>query len=224
MLLMLAAQPVECVKGCGGDSTVTAIGLIVAFLSLAVAVSAWRLSNKSLGIATTEHRVFMERLNARADFELNCYVVSPPLNDGVYETTASVFAIKWQMGITNSGEKAANDVGVNFLIPHERTVPKSFGWVTQANQRIGDAGRVMTTAEELVATDGSRHPAHYLILEIPRQTRRTAGVIFATADLKSPPPGEEIAIPYKFKVWSDDLPDDVEARTVEGEIRVRRVL
>jgi hypothetical protein len=224
-MLFLGVQSVECVKGCGGDSTITAIGLAVAFLSLAVAFAAWRISHRSLDIANTEHQEFMRQLNARADFELTLYVDSPALEDGsVLESEQPVAGIRWEMGIHNSGDKAANDVGANFLIPADLD-RDFFRWVTQSGEsRNDDPAKTgpMTTPEELLASDQSRHPAQYLIREVERQTRKGDRLLFAFAQAKMPPHGEERKLPFKFKVWSDDLPDDVEERTIEREITLRR--
>jgi len=81
----------------------------------------------------------------------------------------------------------------------------------------------MTTAEELVASDGSRQLAWYLIRSLNRVSRIGAHVAFATAIISLPKVGDEQYVPVKLKVWSDDLPDDVEDRVVTKETIVRRV-
>lgn len=220
-----AAQTVKCVEGCGGDSTLAIVGIVIAFLSFLVAFAAWRIALHSLRISRREHEVFMRQLNARADFNVQAYIVDlpRPLEDGVLELDVPEVTLKWQLGIENTGTKAANDVDVNFLIPREGV--ERFEWITQANVPAHDPQRhgPMTTAEELVANDDSRHPAWYLVRQIPRVTRRSHPVLFASCVAKMPEePGAERVVPFKFTVSSDDLPDDVEDREWQREFRLRR--
>jgi len=115
---VIAVTDVNCVEGCGGDLTLTFVGLGVAISSLLLAIKAWRVSESGLRIANAEHRVFMKQLEARADFDLEIYLVSPlHVPDAVIETDQPELQLKWQLGISNSASKAANYVGVNFLIP-----------------------------------------------------------------------------------------------------------
>ena len=51
-----------------------------------------------------------------------------------------------------------------------------------------------------------------------------SGVMFVEGKIKSPQlPGEELCVPVYVKLWSDDLPDDVENRHAAVEATVRRV-
>ena len=134
--------------------TVAYIGLVVAFLSLAVALGAWRVSHTSLAIAREEHRIFLKQIRARADFDIEIYVADYP--DGIIETSKPEVHIKWQVGMSNSGEIAAEMVGVNFLMPKWVEDPCS---VTQGNMRMPDPHQTQgptTTAEELTDSDGRK--------------------------------------------------------------------
>jgi hypothetical protein len=218
---------VRCVEGCGGgEPTAAYIGLVVAFLSLAVALAAWRVSHRSLQIARDEHRVFLKQINARADFDLTIDIVDRHLpDDGAIESSEEEIELKWQLGIENSGDKAALSALINFLVPTD--ISASLAWITQNGLSVPDPHRQhgpMSTAEELPAADGTRHPAHYLVKEVPRISLRGARVGFATAQIKTPAnPGEERIVPVSFRVESDDLPDDVEDRRIELETTIRRI-
>lgn len=225
--MIAAAQAVKCVQGCGGDSTVSAIGIIVAFLSLGIAIAAFRISRDSLAIARREHKVFMEQVNARTDFELTVRLVDPGgAEDGdVVETyNDDELELRWELGVKVSGDKAAGDVGMNFLVPDSTA---RLSWVTQRGSGIkDDLGRFgpLIAPEELDAKDGSKHPAWYLIYERPRLSKPTALVRYASAavPLHNVEVGTDVPIPVKFKVWSDDLPDDVTERSKTMEVIVRR--
>ncbi len=170
--------------------------------------------------------MFLKQINARADFALTIYVGDRDLpDDGVIQTSDDEIELKWQLGIANSGDKAALSALINFLVPTDTSA--SLAWVTQNGLSIPDPHRQhgpMSTAEELPAADGTRHPAHYLVKEVPRISLRGARVGFATTRIKTPAnPGEERIVPVSFRVESDDLPDDVEDRRVGLETTIRRI-
>jgi hypothetical protein len=227
-----AVHSVKCVEGCGGDSTVAIVGIVVGVLSFLVAIAAVWVARRSLGnaeehlgMARTEHSEFMRQLNARADLEVEAYLHDmPPMENGALEASDAEVTIRWRMGIKNIGAKPANDVGVNFLVPQAGIL--ALHWAAESGQATYDPAMhgPMTTSEELVGGDHSRHPAQYLIREIRRVTRRSHFVFFAGCRATMPEqPGQERTVPYKFKVWSDDLPDDVEASVFEREVTLRRV-
>lgn len=220
-MLPAAVESVRCIEGCGGGGEPAAyIGLVVAFLSLAVAFAAWRVSQNSLKIAREEHRVFLRQLNARADFELT---IEGKDHGPEIVTYAEEVKVVWKLGITNSGQRAAADVGINFLAPQLGV--EGLVWTEETARFVSSqrAAERLTTTDELPASDGTSWPAQYLVQTLDRLSRRTHHISFAMATLVSPPPGESRIVPVKFKVWSDELPDDVEARWVTNELIIKRL-
>jgi hypothetical protein len=215
MLLSSAASPVRCIEGCGGggEPTVLAlIGLVMAFLSLAIALKAWKVSDSSLAIANQQHQEFLKALQARADFDVSLHLEEHP--DWLVETDSDEVRLKLRLVITNSGTKAATDVGVNLLAPAELRDLKSEG---------KQATTPTTKIEELTASDGSTYPAQYLVELIPRFSLSMTNIKFASAVFDAPKmPGDERLVPLLFRVWSDDMPDDVDVRSATGEIQIRR--
>lgn len=224
--MLAAVESVRCVEGCGGGNTVAIIGLVVALLSLGIALAAWRVSQDSLRIARREHQVFMDRLNARADFAVTLYLADRKAPEHVLEVTnpaGTPVRLKWQLGIENVGDKPADGALINFLLPAVATDPK---WVTQTGNPIPDRGLrhgPMSTAEELVAENNSRHPAQYLIMEMDRVPLKGSRVAFASAAIPTPAVGDEVRVPVSFRIESDDLPDDVRERRIDLETTVRHV-
>ena len=169
-------------------------------------------------MAREEHQAFLQEMRATADFDLT--VELDDVVGNVIETTADQFALVWRLGIKNSGEKAANDVGVNFLIP--QGIP-GFAWRTARTDAhtVGAAREIELTPEILTASDGAESQAQYLATKIDRIDLRTHHVLRAEATMR--PAGAETIISVKFKVWADELPDEVEARWVTHEVVVRKV-
>lgn len=89
--------------------------MVVALLSLAIAIKAWKVSDSSLSIANEQHREFLRQLRARADFQIELHLESHP--DGNIETAEDQVTLKWRTSIENTGSKAANSVGVNLMAP-----------------------------------------------------------------------------------------------------------
>jgi hypothetical protein len=184
-------------------------------LSLGAAIAAWRLASNSFSILKDEHEVFKAELNARADFRLSIET----LNKGsIIGTSQPEVQLIWKLGIKNTGDRAANDVGINFLIPEQGI--RDLLWTDEAGTLWpATASDRLTTSEELPGSDGTAWPAQYLAKTVGRFTKRTNHVLFARAIIKTPGPGESRVVPVKFKVWADEMPDDVEDRSVTYEVR-----
>ncbi len=211
MLLVGVGAPVRCIEGCGGGepTALTLLGLVVAFLSLAIALKAWKVSDSSLAIATQQHQEFLKALRARADFEIELYLEGH--FGWIVETDADEIRLEWKLVITNSGTKAAADVGVNLLAPADLRDLQSEGKRATAPT---------TKIEDLQASDGSTYPAQYLVELIERFSLRMTYVKFASATVDTPrTPGDERLVPLLFRVWSDDMSDDVDIRSVTAEVK-----
>jgi len=214
MFASAVAEPVRCVEGCGGGdpSTLGILGFVIALLSLGAAFKAWKISDASLEIANAQHQEFLKQLRARADFKLELHLEGHP--GPVVETTADEVTLRWRMTIENSGDKAATDVGVNLLIPADLRNLRS-------DEKTGTTPP--TTIERLQASDGSDYPAQYLAELVSRFSLRMARITYASATVKTPTtPGQERLVPAVFRVWSPDMPDEVEFRSVKSEVRIRR--
>jgi hypothetical protein len=123
-------------------------------------------------------------------------------------------------GIKNTGERAAGPTGINFLVPDDL---RRLRWETQQGRPDpGKKQEVLLTAEELEGSDGTRSTAQYLFHQYDRVSKRTHYVGWVGMEAPVPRTGER-RVPMKFKVWSDELPDDVEERQHTIEVRVRRV-
>jgi hypothetical protein len=216
----LAAQAVRCVEGCGeGTGTLAAIGLVVAMLSLGAALAAWKVSSGSLAIVEEEHSVFKAQLAARADFSLTI----ESIGGAIIGTGQPHVEVIWRLGVKNIGDRVANDVGINFLVPEEGI--EELLWTDEAGTFMPQtASDRLKTSEKLPASDGTSWPAQYLATSVDRFTKSTHHVIHARAVIDCPPDvGETRIVPVKFKVWCDDLPDDVDARWETQELMLSRV-
>ena len=223
MQIVGAVRSVRCVEGCGGDtaSTVAIIGLVVALLGIAIALAAWKIAHESLKIAREQHQEFRKELLATADFNLTIEVEG---HDDLVETDADRIRLVWRLGIKNTGTKAASDVGLNFLVPKQLG---NFSWfsagtsgilnanVVGAEQRRHDTSETLPAGSEQVA-------GQFIDKTLSRLGLRTHHVSKAEATVVLPKPGDERVIPVKFKVWADELPDDVDDRSIRHETIVRR--
>lgn len=213
-MLLAAAKAVRCIEGCGGESTstITAIGLVLALVGVAIALMAWRSAAGALTIAREQHKEFLGQLRARADFEIGLVLEGHP--SGLIETGQDEVRLRWSTKIENCGNRAATDVGINFLAPNDL---RSLAWDQQ------DATKPSSTIERLKASNGTTHPAQYVVRLMERLSLRMVHINYASAVADTPKnPGEERIIPVMFRVWSADLPDEIKWRVVESEVTIRR--
>ncbi|MEZ5078406.1 MAG: hypothetical protein R2725_13300 [Solirubrobacterales bacterium] len=224
---LAAVESVRCVEGCGGGTeTLGIIGLVVALLSLAVAIKAWMVSDASLRIARAEHREFEKKLNARADFALDLALDNPEPRDGVVDLTTQKAFLRWKIDINNIGEIAADGVTVEFLFPSDIAVRKAdIGWTMLDGSWMGtgnaDDHVPLPTSEEVTTDDGESVPAEYLVKDMGRISVTRRPVLFAGIKVERPKRGEEIRVPVSVRIRSDDLPDDVDDRRAFCETILR---
>jgi hypothetical protein len=215
-------QPVEvhCVEGCdgGGVDGYNLAGLGIAPLSLVIAVVALRIAFRGLGIARAEHAVRTKERSARGDLEPTLRVVAPGTDEeGVIESPPMRLTVRVEAGITSVGDKPAEHVGINLLLPLRAEEPI---WTDPQGRPTRD-GALNTTSEVLTDQDGKQHPVHYLDKTVSRigPEARVAYVTFHVAS--SPKAGQELRIPIKFKVWCDDMPEGVDERVTQVDVVVR---
>jgi len=197
---------------------VAAIGLVVAMLSLAAALAAWKVASRSLAIVEEEHGVFKAQLAARADFDLTV----EPINGSIIATGQTYVEVVWRLGIKNTGDRVGHDVGINFLVPEEGV--EDLLWTDEAGTHMPQtASERLKTSEELPASDGTSWRAQYMATSVDRFTKSTHHVIHARAIIDCPAElGQTRFVPVKLKVWCDDLPDDVEARWKTQELKLSK--
>ena len=113
--------------------------------------------------------------------------------------------------------------GDNFLVPEEGV--EDLLWTDEAGTHLPQtASERLKTSEELPASDGTSWRAQYMATSVDRFTKSTHHVIHARAIIDCPAElGQTRIVPVKFKVWCDDLPDDVEARWETQELMLSKV-
>jgi len=224
-MLLAAIRQVECVGGCGGGgdvSTLGAIGLAVALISVGLAVYAVKLSKQSadsarasLAIAEEQHSVFMKEIRASATFEVTVEAVEPEASGTVPSGEQRVM---WGIALKNVGEKAATHVGLSFYAP--RQVGGLTWALTRAVSRKWGSDQRTDSEQVLEASDGSRWTTRVLRHELDRLGVDEHYVVFVTGIVSGLPPGVERRLPGKLIAWSEDLADGVPQVQATGEISV----
>ena len=233
--MVATVQFVRCVNCGGGGDTLTIIGLIVAAIGVLIAAAAYKVAMNSrqiaqdsltaaqqsqraaedtLAIAKREHDEFMKQLAARARFEITARVVSGA-PDGAFEIDrgVSMAMAKVEIGLTNTGAKAAGPTALNVLLPGRI---RSFAGLTSGGERYGPDP--VATSETLTMQDGTQAEAQWLNADIPRVSNRTPvlrWVWFSVEDRAL------TRIPLRVKAQSDDLPDDQAEVVLDSVIHVR---
>lgn len=218
-MIVAAVQQVECVSGCGGSglpSTPEVIGVAAALASLAVAFYALKISLGSLRIAEEQHSVFLDNLNAHADFKLE---IHSPGEGGVIEMTSSRLKLIWAIHVNNTGDKAARHVHVAFGLP---TFMREMQWEEGEKESFAsEKGGPYPVREDLIDSEGRSLEAQVVTKRVP-YIGRAGGFQNVSAILELENPGEERRVPATLLVRSDDLPDDNETVLIQDEVLVRR--
>ena len=203
---MTASTPVFRCVNCGGDNS----------LSLYIAVGAFVVALLSLYIAGREHREFMRQLRARADFEITLRFLS--FADNVLRSDAVQVDVRLEIGLKNTGQKAASETTINVLAP---TFAADLRRTGPLGSPVGEWREPVNTSELLGTSDGSALPAHWLTMLLPRMGRKGGSVCFATFTIDVPEPnaGPRL-VPMRVRVSAEELPDEVEDRVAEIELRV----
>lgn len=221
----MTPKPVECVEGCGGESVLAVASIVIAAVSVIATLASLYTNRRMFKMARTEHAAFLAQLNARADFKPTVEVPHHEIVDGVLETEADRIGITLQIGIANTGDKSAPNVGVNLLLPAK---VRDVEWIADKNRGLplptqDRAAGPLDTPEELIAKDGSRHRAYYLTRIYDTIGTSTHVVGFAKLGVAMPggPGTHEIVVPVKLKVWNDDVP---QGRIEQIEFTLRRTV
>src|SRR4051794_23141802 len=171
-MLLSAVKQVECVSGCGaGDvSALGVIGIAVALFSTALAVYAVKLSKQSadsasasLKIANEQHEVFLKEIRGRADFRI---AIEVEQRREAIETDANQVQVMWKIAATNTGDRAASNVGMRFFAPREM---QGLTWAATPTVSHKWGAKTRTdSAEVLRSADGVEHPTNSLHHEVDR--------------------------------------------------------
>jgi hypothetical protein len=195
------------------DWNATTTSIVIA--AIALGISAW-----ALGISNREHKEFMNRLRARARFELSIAVpggkeVEP--GQWLLVTDGSVVYVRVQLGFKNIGERAAGPSLLNVVVPSGLS---DFKWCGPGGEDVDTRSHVAQTPERL--TDGSRDgvPGQYLSMEVARVARRPHHLKFIRFAVRLEGLNAEVVVPVKFTLQADELPDDVQEEFVTATIRV----
>lgn len=202
-----AITQVECVNGCGGGIN------LVGIIALAVAVAA-------LWMSWTEHREFLRRVKARARLEVTLRVVQPAdaRADGLIEMGGSGGTVVVELGVKNTGQKAAGPTTINLLAPEYAELR----WSGPRGEDLGvDAKQRLTSGAMILVSENTVVPERYLSKEAPRISLKSGHVTWASfyATLGS---GAELRVPLTATASCDDLPDDVDEVSVVLPLRIRQ--
>jgi hypothetical protein len=204
----VAVTQVECVNGCGGGVDP------VALIALVVALAA-------LGMAWREHREFLRRLKARAKLELTLRVVQPAdaTAEGLIEIDGNAGTFVVEIGLKNTGDKAAGPAIINLLAPEY----VELRWSGPRGEDLGQEAKQRLYAAETfeVAGRAAPVPARYLWKETPRISLRGARVAYASfyVSLGS---SEEFRAPLRATASCDELPDNVDEVSASLPVRIRQ--
>lgn len=200
------------------------LGPILAIVGIYIAVRAWQAANENLVVAQdslkvardaleiskVEHEVFLANYNARADLHLTVTLMDSSDDNRTINATAAY--LRWEIGLRNSGDRTATNVGVNFVLPILLRDPI---WTNQVGAPLHEqqlTGGPLTTDEMLGIPTGEL-PSHYMTKMIDRVegTERTHVVMYVTALFDLP---DEVGVPAHLPViaraWCAELPDDVD--------------
>jgi hypothetical protein len=207
---------VRCVN-CGAGDTSWPTILALVFAGVAAAIAA-----RALYLQTAEARRLRHELLKRADFRLTIRPAGPMFS-GVTEDAAecvvdaSMVILRFEVGISNTGDKAASHAALNVVVPARFD---GFTWTGPTGEAVGPDPIVAPTSEELPGESDGRG-SQWIGEEIERVALRTPHVRWVRLQVSIPPKGG-VNVPVRVRVESDDLPDDVEERVKDFIVRVRR--
>lgn len=203
---------VKCLN-CGGAETSWPTILALLFAGAAVLVAA-----RSLWLQASEHKRLTAELAKRADFALtirpmgNLYE-SVGSDSAELTTPASSVLLLLEIGITNTGDRAATHTALNVLAPQRY---RNLTWSLPNGAPIDRLATAAATSEQL-----ENEECWWISDEIERVALRTPRLRHATVDVEVPQEGE-VTVQVRVKAQSDDLPDDVEERVKDFTVRVSR--
>lgn len=213
-----------------GEFWVGVAALVAALIGVCFAVRAYLdtrdslvTAQEGLRIAQKEHDAFMKQLTARADFKLTVERIDLPWGKLPPELTgrgASKRILMFRLGVQNSGNRAAGPTILNFIMGPD---PEIAYWSTVNGKRKeeDDVPQDVTPTpdEELKGSLDGEAPV-YLARIIERVSLKGV-LIFHVVMVVDTHDLEDSSFEVRFTAQADELPDDVEDRSMQ--IRVEGV-
>jgi hypothetical protein len=202
--LAARVQEVHCTN-CSGASTTDELALALSLIAVAVAIAAFTYQ-------AVEHREFMRQLRARARLALFIDPRPAPDADGVIRIPgATSAAVRVGLGIENTGDRPARDVLLSVLLPRtirfERT--DEHGMPTPGQSRDANPDSV-----ELLDDGRSEVPVHWRSWEVARVVPERHYASYVTLLLDLPPSREELRVPMRVKLDSEDIDGQILQDTI----------
>lgn len=169
-----------------------------------------------------QHREFLRRLRARAEFGLTIKTVDAD-EHGIRWTSADTQITRVEIGIKNKGKRAAGETVLNVIVPRNLEYAR---WAGPGGQEVEGVNSATAKADELLTDEtGAEQPAMYLSQGIPRISTKPHYLRFVTFPVELPPrdaPIQGRTIPIRVTIQADEIPDEVEEYSATHLVRVRR--
>jgi hypothetical protein len=211
----VAVNLVRCINCSAGTSWPTVVALV--FSGVGVLTAA-----RGLFIQSIEQRRLRRELAKRADLSITIRPLGHAFTNVTTDSAdlalnASVVILRFEIGISNVGQKAATHTSLNVLAPARYSGLK---WCGPNGEELDVRRDAPLTSEQLPGAadpNGSR----WLTEEIQRVALRTPRLRWVLFGVDLPPDGQ-IDVPVRAKAQSDDLPDDVHERVKDFVVHLRR--
>lgn len=209
-----------------GASLTGAIGLVIAVAAALYAKRSAESAKEAVAVARAqfelmeeEHQWLSTERKASADLAitLTCPIAD---EDGVVRTSATSTNAPIEIGIENTGDKAAGPTTVNLLAP--TTLPH-LRWTGPNGEDEPDGSRTAKTSEPLIDDAGKHVDAKYLSKQLPRVGVRDHIVLFVRFSADTPPGSEPFHIPFKATASADEMPGDAPEATALLSLKIARV-
>jgi hypothetical protein len=214
MTSQLAVTAVRCVNCGGGTDWPTRLALLFGGVGAFAAA-------RSLSIQTGEHRRLRSELAKRADFEITIRPVPAELFTNVTSdsadrlVSASGTVLRFEIGVSNIGQKAATHTTLNVLAPARYAGLK---WCGPSGEEL-DVPRDAPLTDQQLPESSDPNGSRWLSVEIERVAFRTPRLRWVLFGVDLPSDGR-VDVPVRAKAQSDDLPDDVVERVKDYVVHI----
>jgi hypothetical protein len=192
-------------------------------LALVFAAIAALVAARSLIIQSSEHKRLVGELSKRADFALTIRPMGSPYNRigpdsaDLSPSAATVLGLCFEIGLSNTGERAANHTVLNVLVSQRFS---NLQWCAANCGKLAGQLSAATTSEPVGPDDGEG--SLWITERVERVALRIPELRFATFRVEMPAKGQSMKVQMRVKAESDDLPDDVDARVKDYTVNITR--